>query len=248
MKLLVVDVGNTEIKSALIEDGVIGEVKRDYTCKIDRAVDEIASVELPVALCSVRKQTTEKIKDALKQKRKDLILEVDYQVDNPVFGFYDGMGADRIADISAAWTKHQGKPVLVIGLGTATTCTAATSTGKFEGGFITLGLGPLCASLTESLPELPSIDPRQARSLEPAFDVYSSVCRGTVSAHIGIIETWVTLFRRQIGSDLVVVATGGWSKLLAPLCLSIDEVDPHLTLKGIWTITMASGSANQRVS
>jgi type III pantothenate kinase len=241
VKILAVDVGNSEIKRAHIKDGVIGQVKRDPAGEIDRIANEIASGELPVTLSSVREHATSKIKAALKRKQKELILEVDHQIDNPVSGFYSGMGADRIADISAAWTKHEGKPVLVVGLGTATTCTAASSSGLFKGGFITLGLGATCASLTVSLPELPPIDPRQARSLEPGFDPYSSLCRGTVSAHVAIVEEWVTLFRRQIGSDLVVVATGGWSELLAPHCCSIHEVDPYLTLRGIWTITNASG-------
>lgn len=241
MKLLAVDVGNTEIKRALIEDGVVADVKRDPTCEVDRVVEELANADDPIALCSVRKQAGDKIKAAILQRRQKLVMEINYQIDNPVSGFYRGMGADRIADISAAWTKHEGKPVLVIGLGTATTCTAASSAGKFKGGFITLGLGPLCAALSESLPDLPTIDPRQARSLEPGYDIYSAVCRGTVSAHVGIIEQWVSLFKRQIGSDLVVVATGGWSDLLAPQCFGIDEVDQHLTLKGIWTITKVSG-------
>lgn len=246
MNLLAVDVGNTEIKRAIIENGAVGEIARVPSCKIDEVAEEIAFSDVPVVLCSVRKAATETIKTALLKSNRSLELEIDYLVDGPVSGFYKGMGADRIADICAAREKHPGKPVLVVGLGTATTCTAASSGGKFEGGFITLGLGPLCATLTNALPELPAIDPRQARSLEPGFDVYSSVCRGTVSAHVAMVEGWVTIFRKQIGADLVVVATGGWSETLAPLCSSIDEVDPYLTLKGIWTIAGANAERETR--
>jgi pantothenate kinase type III len=241
VKLLAVDVGNTEVKRAVIDNGVVGELQRDLCAEIDRVAGEIALQDLPVALSSVRKQAGQTIKTALAAQKKKLAAEVDHLVTNPVSGFYTGMGADRIADICAAWTKYQGTPVLVIGLGTATTCTAASSAGVFKGGFITLGLGPLCAALTISLPELPAIDPRQAISLEPGFDVYSSVCRGTVCAHVAIVEGWITQFRRQIGSDLVIIATGGWSEVLAPHCSSIDEVDPFLTLKGIWTVARAAG-------
>jgi pantothenate kinase type III len=31
----------------------------------------------------------------------------------------------------------------------------------------------------------------------------------------------------------MVIATGGLAELFAPLCESFDEVDPHLTLKGL---------------
>ncbi len=240
MKLLAVDVGNTEIKRAIIDNGVIGPVKRDPTKEIARVVQEIGFGQLPVGLCSVRKAATEQIKNVLSEKKIELICEVNDAVRNPVSGFYEGMGADRIAEIAAAWVKHDGKPVLVVGLGTATTCSAASRAGIFKGGFITLGIGALCATLTEALPELPTIDPKNARSVEPGFDTYGSICRGTLSAHVGIVEEWIRMFREEIGDDLVAIATGGWSESIAPYCRSIDETDPLLTLRGIWEITKAT--------
>lgn len=241
MKLLAVDVGNTEIKRAVIQHGEVSHLRRDPTREIDRVSKEIAAARLPVALSSVRQQATELIKDALSKKDGELVMEVDHQIEEPVSGFYKGMGADRIADISAAWSKHEGKPVMVIGLGTATTCTAASSAGIFKGGFITLGIGATAASLTDALPELPTIDPKVARSLEPGFDAYSSICRGTLAGHVGILRQWMYLFRQELGSDLIVIATGGWSETVIPFCPGINEVDPNLTLKGIWTVTKASG-------
>ncbi|MBX9690101.1 MAG: type III pantothenate kinase [Candidatus Obscuribacterales bacterium] len=237
MKIYAVDLGNSEIKRALIEDGKISEIKRSPTADLDNLLDEISSQDAPVALSCVRKSGGEKIKVALANKNKELIVDINSKTASPVTGFYDGIGADRIADISAAWTDYGSKrPVAVIGLGTASTITASSTAGIFKGGFITLGLGSVCATLTSALPDLPAIDPRQARSLEPGFEVYASICRGTVAAHVGIVEEWISIFRRDLGEDLYVIATGGWCELIAGYCPSIQKVDPLLTLKGIWTV------------
>ncbi len=237
MEILAVDVGNSEIKRAIILDGKIDTVTRDPTTEINRVAEEIAFGHLPVALASVRIDASNRIKTALEDQGRKLALEISSKIDNPVSGFYSGMGADRIADISAAWSEYDGKrPVVVIGLGTATTVTSSSTSGMFKGGFITLGLGAVCSALTEALPELPAIDPRQAKTLEPGTDVYSSICRGTVSAHVGIVEEWITVFKRTLGDDLAVVATGGWSELIGPMCCCVEKVDPLLTLRGIWTL------------
>lgn len=241
MKLLAIDVGNSEIKQATITDGIVGTVRRDSTRDIDHVAELIAATDDAVALCSVRSAASEKIRTVLANKQKQLVLEINSQTQKPVSGFYDGMGADRIAEISAAWNDFGGtRPVAVVGLGTATTITTASKEGKFTGGYITMGLGAICATLTDALPELPPVDPRFAKTLDPGFDVYSSICHGTVAGHIGIVNQWVSLFREKLGDDLAVVAAGGWSELLAPFCTCFDKVDPYLALRGVWTIYNAN--------
>ena len=241
MKILAVDVGNSEVKRVSIDDGAIGIVQRNATRDIDNFVDEIAKQDLPVVLCSVRSAVTSRIKEALARENKELNYEITDANANPVSGFYKGIGGDRIAEVSAAWLEFGGnRPVAVIGLGTATTISAASSEGEFKGGFITLGLGAVCSTLSNALPELPTIDPREARSLEPAFDTYSNLCRGAVAAHVGIVKEWISLFKKDLGDDLAVLATGGWSEFVSARCDCFDKVDPLLTLKGIWAVYKAS--------
>ncbi len=237
MKILAVDVGNSEIKRAVIEKGDVGQVERSSTRDSESILKELASSEFPLVLCSVRSHVSRNIRTALESNSKQVALELSAKIHEPVSGFYEGIGADRIADVAAAWEMFEGdRPVVAIDFGTATTITAASRAGKFKGGFITLGLGTICAKLSEALPELPIIDPRQAKSLEPAYDSYGAICRGTVTAHVGIVENWISIFKTELGDDLAVIATGGWSEYLAPLCKSIERTDPHLTLKGIWSL------------
>ncbi len=239
MKYLAVDVGNTNVKFATV-DGAISGITSGATAEIDSVAEEIARVGLPVALCSVRPGAADKIKAAILKQGGSLLLEIKCDIQRPVSEFYTGMGADRIAAVAGAWDQYaRQRPVAVIGLGTATTITTVGKDGRFCGGLTTLGLGPICKSLTEALPALPPIDPANVTSVEPGFDVYSALCNGTVGAQVGLIEYWVKMFKQRLGEELLVVATGGWSELISPMTQYIDQVDPMLTFKGIRTIVSA---------
>ena len=236
-KVLAIDVGNSETKIGTVDGGVVSSVSRFPTRQIESAINEILTADCPIALCSVKKHASETIITALEKSGRQLALQVDCKVKSPVSGFYAGMGADRVAELAAAWVDFAGaRPVAVVGLGTATTIASASKSGEFKGGFITMGLGATCSTLTDALPELPPVDPNQAKTLAPAFDTYSSICHGTVAGHIGMIEKWISIFREELGSEMAVVATGGWSHLLEPWCPFLDKVDPVLSLRGIWAI------------
>ncbi len=236
MKYIAVDVGNSDIKIATI-DGEIGEIERSPTSNVDMVAEEVAQRNLPVALCAVRPGAAEKFKSALNRYDGSLLLEVNRTITRPVSGFYEGMGADRIADVAGARALYgRDRAIAVVGLGTGTTITTIDADGVFSGGLTTLGLGPICKTITEALPALPPIDPRTVVDVIPGFDVYSALCHGTVAAHVGLVEYWVKIFKDQLGQDLVIVATGGWSELIGKFTSSINHVNPLLTFEGIQSI------------
>jgi pantothenate kinase type III len=243
-KLLIVDVGNTDVKRVIAdESGKFGALQRDPTVNIETVIQEIVDCGLPIGISCVRTGVVEMLKLALRQHNHEcrLVCSVCSDIEHPVSGFYQGFGADRIADVAAAREiVGQSSPVAVIGLGTGTAITVVSAEGKFVGGFTTLGLGSICKALTVALPALPEIDPQSATDLRPGLDMYSSLCRGTVAAHVGLVDKWISIFKEDYGPDLPVIATGGWSRVLAPLTTSIEQVEPLLTLRGVWAITMRS--------
>lgn len=246
MQLLIVDVGNTDVKRALATGSTLGKVTRNKTSDIARIAEEIAKTKIPVALSCVRADASELIKAALSKSGVPLVVEIDATITDPVSGFYKGMGADRIANVAAAWTQlGRTAPAAVVALGTGTTITAVSADGKFSGGFTTLGLGPICQSLTTALPGLPPIDPNDVSDLQPGFDVYSALCKGTVAGHVGLIEKWVSIMGAELGPGMAVIATGGWSQLIGPMTNCIQQIDPLLTLKGILTIALATLAAEK---
>ncbi len=237
LSILAVDVGNTNIKYATICGGEIGEVRLHPTIEFQSAAQEIAEIGLPVALCSVRREATEEIKSALSARGLPLHVEITSDLSHPVRGFYPGMGADRIAMAAGAVAQVESAcPVAVVGLGTGTTITTVSADRKFHGGLTSLGLGPICQTLQNALPQLPPIEPMRFQQLLPGRDVYSALLNGTISGHVGMVEYWVEFFKKELGDQLIVYASGGWSELIGSLTKRIDRVDRLLTFKGIWAI------------
>ncbi|HEY9871675.1 MAG TPA: type III pantothenate kinase, partial [Candidatus Obscuribacterales bacterium] len=133
---------------------------------------------------------------------------------------------------------------MVLDLGTATTLTAVSPEGRFAGGLITLGLGQTLAALHANAAALPDVrlEGRSPHTPALAFDTETAIASGTVLAHVGLVEYWVKLARKQLGPDTVTVATGGWAETLARYTRVFDHIDPYLTLKGIYLMAEAEAA------
>jgi type III pantothenate kinase len=51
--------------------------------------------------------------------------------------------------------------------------------------------------------------------------------------YAGLIEGMVARFKRELGGDARVIATGGWATLLSKETNVFDAVDENLTLTGL---------------
>lgn len=245
MSRILIDIGNSNIKQCVWDGNSFGPVSRRPTSEITDFAEEIAKAELPVAIASVRQGCAEQIQEALVRHKRDRAVIVQSSVVSPVYGFYKGMGADRIADVASAFVSHggSGKHVAVVGLGTGTAITVVSPAGEFVGGLTTLGLGPIAATLTSALPALPPIDPLNCTELKLGKNIVDALTTGTLAAHVGLVEKWVELVRQQIEGEVCIVATGGWSGRIASFTHCIQHVDPLLTLKGINVIAENSSAA-----
>jgi len=56
---------------------------------------------------------------------------------------------------------------------------------------------------------------------------------GLVFGYVGLVEGIIARFKRELGEEAKVVATGGYAELLAPETSAIDVVDLNLTLTGL---------------
>jgi type III pantothenate kinase len=99
------------------------------------------------------------------------------------------LGADRLANVVAAWKFYgQKQPVIVIDYGTATTLEAVLPDGTFVGGFICLGLGKVLSALhveTASLPEV-GLNDNHERKLKLALNTQHAIASGAILAHVGL--------------------------------------------------------------
>jgi type III pantothenate kinase len=141
------------------------------------------------------------------------------------------VGADRIVNAVAAHALYKGT-VIVIDLGTATTFDAVSEAGDYLGGAITPGIAIATDALfnrTAALPRIELVHPKSAIGTNTITAMQS----GIVFGYAGLIEGIVTRIRQEMDCKAKVVATGGYSNLLAQETKMIDIVNPDLTLIGL---------------
>lgn len=142
------------------------------------------------------------------------------------------IGADRIVDAVAAYTKYGG-PVLVMDFGTATTYDLINAKGEFAAGITAPGIRISSEALCAQAAKLPNIAIRKPKSIL-AQETITSMQAGLVYGQIGQTEYIIRKVKEESGiRDLKVVATGGLGRLIADETDSIDIYDSSLTLEGL---------------
>ena len=148
------------------------------------------------------------------------------QYDNP-----REVGADRIVNAVAAYTKQQTS-LIVVDFGTATTFDYISSRGEYQGGAIAPGLSISAEALYERASKLPRVEivcPPQVI----AKNTVNSMQSGLFYGYVGLVDGIVDRMKQESREKPHVMATGGLATLIAPYSQTIDEVDNSLTLEGL---------------
>ncbi len=141
------------------------------------------------------------------------------------------VGADRVADAAAAYELYGG-PVIVVDFGTATVFDAISRDGDYLGGAIASGINLTAEALyqrTSQLRRVELVAPKSAIGRNTATAIQSGILFG----HVGMVEAMVGRFKREIGDETRVVATGGMASLVHRETDIFDEVNLDLTLIGL---------------
>ena len=141
------------------------------------------------------------------------------------------VGADRVVNAVAAH-KLYGAPCIVIDIGTAITFDAVAQNGDYLGGAIAPGIAIATDALFNRTAALPRVDlchPQKAIGT----NTISAMQSGIVFGYVGLIEGVVSRIMAEMGGKAKVIATGGYSGLLAEETKMIDDVNADLTLIGL---------------
>ncbi len=245
--LLCVDIGNTNIVLGLYDGETLAHHWRIATGR-ERMADEYGPLLLvqlqhagrqpadihDAALASVVPQLTGVFVELCQRYVGVDPLVVDagvrtgvrLRVDNP-----REVGADRVLDAAAAFRKYGG-PACVVDFGTATTFDAISAEGDYLGGAIAPGVGVAAWALAERTAKLPRVEiapPPQVIGRNTVHSMQSGLFFG----YVGLVEGMVARFRRELGDDMRVIATGGLAELIARETRVFQAVDPWLTLEGL---------------
>ncbi|MCE5333787.1 MAG: type III pantothenate kinase [Desulfobacteraceae bacterium] len=149
--------------------------------------------------------------------------------------YYDNpkeVGADRIVNAVAAYDLRK-MATIVVDFGTATTFDYISERGEYMGGVISPGIMISCEALFQKASKLPRVEIFAHPPSVLAKNTIASMNAGIIYGYAGLVEGIITRMKREINSEVYVIATGGLALLIARECSIIDEVDEYLTLKGL---------------
>ena len=152
--------------------------------------------------------------------------EIYIKTDNP-----KEVGADRIVNAIAAYKLYEG-PVIIVDFGTATTFCAVNTEGVYLGGAIAPGIEISAEALAEKTAKLPKIEIVKPKN-SIGSNTISAMQSGIFFGYLGLINELIRRFKRELGEDSVVVATGGQAELIGNESKLIDKINPYLTLQGL---------------
>lgn len=148
------------------------------------------------------------------------------RMDNP-----SEVGSDLIVAAVAAIAQH-GTPLLLVDMGTATTITAVDQSGCFVGGCICPGVKISMEALTGRTAQLPGISldaPQHAIGKNTRDSMRSGIMLGAAAMLDGMLDR----MEEELGTPVKVIATGGISRFVIPLCRRKLIYDKSLMLKGL---------------
>lgn len=141
------------------------------------------------------------------------------------------VGSDMIVDAVAAIREHPC-PIIIIDMGTATTLSVVDKNGCYIGGVILPGLRLSLDTLSSKTAQLPSISldiPSKVIGKNTIDCMRSGIMYGNASMIDGIIDR----MEEELGQPATLVATGGLSRFVTPLCRHSIIYDEALLLKGL---------------
>lgn len=255
--VIIFDIGNTEIDGALfshIDHTLVthfplgikpGKTVEAYTRALYGVLNEkqiqVGQIKSAVIGSVVPSETPKLVK--LCQAvfhRNPFIVVSDKNTIIPIrYNPPESIGVDRVANAVGALEYYPPAPMIIIDLGTATTFTVVSEIGELIGGAITIGLQTAIKLLHQETAMLPAVELNSdiGKSLPVIGNsTVSNLQSGFYYGFIELVDGMINRMKKELSKPPQVIATGGFSSLIAPASRTIQKVDPLLTLKGLYTI------------
>ena len=245
--ILTMDVGNTNIKTALFDGKVMYKYWRmstnihstsdEYGIRLSsmfRHEDVPVSAVEGIVVSSVVPTINFTIEHMLQNYFGCTPLFVAPGVKTGINIRYENpreLGSDRIANAVAAYEEYGG-PCIFIDFGTATTFGVVDREGSFLGGTICPGIKLSSEALVTGTAKLPRFELTRPDNVIGRTTL-SNLQSGMYYGYVGLVRNIVRKIRQELGEDALVVATGGMALMVAEESKVIDKLDGLLTLKGL---------------
>jgi type III pantothenate kinase len=248
--ILVVDIGNTNIVVGCIEGQKTYFIERMATDKRRTELEYAISLKNVLELYDIRVEDldggiissvvpslTKCVQCAAEKllRRKVKVVGpglkngLKIKTDNPA-----QLGSDQVVNAVAALAEY-APPLLIIDMGTATTVSVINREGSYIGCLIMPGLKIALESLVNSTAQLTQVSLETPKRLigSNTIDCMKS---GALYGHAAAIDGLINRIEEELGEKCTVVATGGLSSLVVPLCKRQMILEDDLLLKGLQII------------
>jgi len=248
--LLAIDVGNTNIVLGVFDGEALVQSWRLQTLR-ERTADELGLIVdglfshsriervqvRGIILGSVVPPLTGTIRSMAQRYFGVPALTIEPGVETGMPILYENpaeVGADRIVNGVGAIARfgRDGRPMIVVDFGTATTLDAISGKGEYLGGAICPGIQISADALFQRAARLPRIDVRRPARIVGRTTV-GSMESGLFWGYVGLVEGLVRRMNEELGGHAICIATGGLADIIAPETPLIQHVDPDLTLHGL---------------
>jgi len=245
--LLTIDIGNTNITLGLYEGETLSghwrmatnheSMPDEYGIMMSNLLEHrgVNSKDLEgICMASVVPPLTSRVIQACNNYLDSEPLNVDYMTKTGVKIMIDQpqtVGADRIGDVVAT-KRLYGGPACVVDFGTATTFDAMDAAGNYLGGAIAPGIGISADALVKYTSQLPRVDLQAPPSVIGKNTIHA-MQSGLLFGYTAMVEGMVEKFRKQLGPEMKVIATGGLAELVSKQTHVLQVIAPWLTLDGL---------------
>lgn len=245
--ILAIDIGNSHIVLGCIEnDRILFEARMatdrvrtsDQYCADLKSLLELYEVDLTKIEGTIISSVVPPVLNAITEAVRKLVDKRCYvvgpglktglniRIDNPA-----EVGSDLIVAAVAAM-KEYGTPLIIIDMGTATTFSVVDGNKAYLGGAICPGVMISLDALTSRTAQLPGISlnvPKRVVGKNTVDCMQSGLLYGTAAMIDGMIDRT----EEELGERTTVIATGGLSRFILPLCRREIVYDEDLLLKGL---------------
>jgi type III pantothenate kinase len=250
--LLALDIGNTNIVAGLFrQDTLINTwrlaTRRQCTCDelaiFLKSTFEMAAIPFSeidgLVISSVVPSLTPEAEKLTQKYFHCKSLVVNSRMEIGLKNAYDNpreVGADRLVNGIAAWSKYQ-KTCVIADFGTATTVDAVSKDGTYLGGSLAPGIHISANALFDAAAKLPRVERLElleAPASALGKNTMHSVQAGIIFGYAGLVKELMSRCMEELNDpEIITIATGGLAEVIAPLVPQIQHVDPHLTLNGL---------------
>lgn len=229
MRNLVIDIGNTRIKSALfVGDELIGDHSFE---ELDQAVSFWNTMEFDNCLVSSVRTSLEELREMLPFSFHMLSSRTQLPILNG-YATPKTLGLDRVAAAVGAWQLAGKKPVLAIDMGSCITFEFVDELAVYRGGAISPGLMMRARALNSFTAKLPLVDLAQKPTSATGDSTVSCMQAGIWYGVEFELTGQIASYRLKI-PEITVYICGGDSQSFESLAKDHIFVVPNLVLHGL---------------